>query len=137
MLNSRPILLIEDDQVDVLTIKRIMKEIRIENRLEVVADGEQALAYLRNPDNHRPAIILLDLNMPRMNGIDFIQVLKSDDALKMIPVIVITTSKGEPDIEDCFRLGVAGYMAKPVNYQKFVEIITVVVRYWSLSELPF
>jgi CheY-like chemotaxis protein len=136
MQKTRPILLVEDDQVDALTVKRILREVRIENHLEIVTDGEQALDYLRNADNPRPAFILLDLNMPRMDGIECLQILKNDDNLKSLPVIVITTSKGRHDIEDCFRLGVAGYMVKPIDNQKFVEIVTVINRYWTLSEVP-
>ena len=141
MKNSPRILLVEDDEVDALTVRRILGEIAVGTRavgtrLDIVSDGEQALAFLRNPANPRPDIILLDLNMPRMNGIEFLEIAKSDDDLKMIPVVVVTTSKGGPDIEDSFRLGAAGYMAKPVDYQEFVEIVTLVDRYWTLSELP-
>ena len=136
MRNSRRILLIEDDQVDALTVKRILGELNAGDRLNIVSDGEQALEFLQDSAQPRPSIILLDLNMPRMNGIEFLQIVKNDDSLKVIPVVVVTTSKGGQDITDSFRLGVAGYMTKPVNYQKFVEIITTIDRYWSLSELP-
>ncbi len=136
MKNSRRILLIEDDRVDAITIKRILGELNAGDRLDIVSDGEQALEFLRDPVQHRPSIILLDLNMPRMNGIEFLQLVKNHARLKMIPVIVVTTSNGEQDISDSFRLGAAGYMIKPVDYQKFVEIITTIDRYWSLSELP-
>jgi CheY-like chemotaxis protein len=136
MRNSRRILLIEDDQVDTLTVKRILGELNAGDRLDIVSDGEQALEFLQDPAQPRPSIILLDLNMPRMNGIEFLRVVKNDDSLKVIPVVVVTTSKGGQDIADSFELGVAGYMTKPVDYQKFVEIITTIDRYWSLSELP-
>ncbi len=136
MQNSRRILLIEDDQVDALTVKRILGELNAGDRLDIVNDGEQALEFLQDSAQPRPSIILLDLNMPRMNGIEFLQIVKNDDSLKVIPVVVVTTSKGGQDIADSFDLGVAGYMTKPVDYQKFVEIITSIDRYWSLSELP-
>ena len=136
MINSESILLVEDDQVDALTVKRILKEIKVGNRLDIVKDGEEALAFLRDPENGRPGIIVLDLNMPRMNGIEFLKIAKKDDNLKMIPVVVLTTSKGDQDKIDSFNLGVAGYMIKPVDYQKFVEIVTTIDRYWTLSELP-
>lgn len=136
MKNSRRILLIEDDQVDALTVKRILGELNAGDRLDTVNDGEQALEFLQDAAQPRPSIILLDLNMPRMNGIEFLQIVKNDDSLKVIPVVVVTTSKGGQDIADSFELGVAGYMTKPVDYQKFVEIITTIDRYWSLSELP-
>ena len=136
MRNSESILLVEDDQVDALMVKRVLKEIKIGTRLDIVKDGEEALAFLRDPENGRPGIIVLDLNMPRMNGIEFLKIAKKDDNLKMIPVVVLTTSKGDQDKVDSFNLGVAGYMIKPVDYQKFVEIVTTIDRYWTLSELP-
>ncbi|MDD2620968.1 MAG: response regulator, partial [Syntrophomonadaceae bacterium] len=99
-------------------------------------NGEEALEFLRDDSNVKPAIILLDLNMPRMNGIEFLEVAKEDDAIKKIPVIVLTTSHGEWDRIQSFNLGAAGYMVKPVDYKQFVEVIRVVDLYWTLSELP-
>jgi len=128
--------MVEDDQVDALTVKRVLQEIKVGNQLDIVKDGEEALAYLRDPARGKPGIILLDLNMPRMNGIEFLKIAKKDDKLKMIPVVVLTTSRGEQDKIDSFNLGVAGYMIKPVDYQKFIEIISAIDRYWTLSELP-
>jgi len=93
MKSLRTILLVEDDRVDAMTVKRAMKEINITNPLEIARDGEDALAYLRDERNERPCIILLDLNMPKMNGIEFLNILKQDPVLKRIPVIVLTTSK--------------------------------------------
>jgi len=136
MRNSKPILLVEDDKVDAMTVKRALKEINITNRLDIVNDGEEALAFLRDPKNNNPGIILLDLNMPRMNGIEFLRITKKDETLKKIPVVVITTSKEDQDKIDSFNLGVAGYMIKLVDYQKFVEVIKVIDLYWTLSELP-
>lgn len=136
MRNARSILLVEDDQVDALTVKRVLQQIKVGNRLDIVKDGEEALTFLRDPANGKPGIILLDLNMPRMNGIEFLKIAKKDDNLKMIPVVVLTTSKGDQDKVDSFNLGVAGYMIKPVEYQKFLEILTTIDRYWTLSELP-
>ena len=136
MRNSKPILLIEDDHVDAMTVKRILKEIKVGNRLDIVKDGEEALKFLKDTKTDRPGIILLDLNMPRMNGIEFLEIFIKDENLKMIPVIVLTTSKGDQDIADSFNLGVSGYMIKPVDYHKFVEILTAIDQYWTLSELP-
>ncbi len=136
MRSSKPILLVEDDQVDAMTVKRALKELKITNRLDVVDDGEKALDFLQSSDNERPGIILLDLNMPRMNGIEFLQIAKKDNKLKSIPVVVLTTSKDDQDRVDSFDLGVAGYMVKPVDYQKFVEVVKTIDLYWTLSELP-
>jgi len=136
MRSFKPILLIEDDQVDAMTVKRALKEIKVTNRLDIVNNGEEALTFLKNPENEKPGIILLDLNMPRMNGIEFLKIAKKDDSLKKIPVVVLTTSKEDQDKVDSFNLGVAGYMIKPVDYRKFVEVVKTIDMYWTLSELP-
>ena len=136
MKSAKPILLVEDDRVDVMTIKRALKEINVTNQLHIAGDGEEALALLRDPENENPCIILLDLNMPRMNGLEFLRVAKQDESLKRIPVIVLTTSTEEQDRVDSFNLGVAGYMIKPVDYQQFVEVVKAIDLYWTLSELP-
>ena len=130
------ILLVEDDVVDVMTIQRAFKEINITNPVHVSGNGLEALDYLRNPQHPRPGIILLDLNMPKMNGIEFLQVVKKDNTFKSIPVVVLTTSKAEQDKVESFNLGVAGYMIKPVDYLQFVEVIKTINLYWTLSELP-
>lgn len=137
MMNSKkPILLVEDDKVDAMTVKRSLRDIHVTNRLLLAGNGEDALQYLREPNGDRPCIILLDLNMPKMNGLEFLQVLKQDTILKKIPVIVLTTSKNEQDKLESFRLGVAGYMIKPVDYQQFVEVVRAINLYWTLSEMP-
>ncbi len=136
MRSKKPILLVEDDQVDTMAVKRAFKAIQVTNRLDVTGNGEEALAYLRNSENERPCIILLDLNMPKMNGVEFLRIVKHDEMLKQIPVVVLTTSREEQDKMDSFSLGVAGYMTKPVDYQKFVEVARVIDLYWTLSELP-
>jgi len=136
MRSSEPILLVEDDNVDAMTVRRAFKDVRVTNPLAHVIDGEQALEYLKNESNEKPCVILLDLNMPRMNGTEFLKVVKTDDVVKNIPVVVLTTSKEECDIVESFNLGVAGYIVKPVDYQKFVNAIRIIELYWTLSELP-
>jgi len=136
MRSSKPILLVEDDQVDAMTVKRALKEIKVTNQLDIVGNGEEALSFLRNPENEKPGIILLDLNMPKMNGIEFLKIAKKDKTLKRIPVVVLTTSKEEQDKVNSFNFGVAGYMLKPVDYTKFVEVVRTIDMYWTLSELP-
>ncbi len=136
MRSSNPILLIEDDRVDAMTLKRALKNQKVVNPLVQVSNGEEALEYLRNDDNQTPSFILLDLNMPKMNGVEFLKIVKADETLRNIPVVVLTTSTEERDIAESFKLGAAGYMVKSVDYKKFVETITAIDVYWSLSELP-
>lgn len=132
---SKPILLVEDDKVDIMTIKRALKDIRVRNPLEVAHDGEEGLKYLRNPEKARPCIILLDLNMPRMNGIEFLKEIKSDEDFKRIPVVILTTSKEEEDKMNTFSNGIVGYMLKPVEYQDFIDVVRTIDLYWTLSEI--
>jgi CheY-like chemotaxis protein len=134
-ISNRPILLIEDDDVDILTIRRALKEINVSNPIVTCENGEQALAYLADPASVRPCIILLDLNMPIMNGIEFLQHAKQDARIRAIPVIVLTTSEEEQDKVSSFSLGVAGYMAKPVDYRRFVEMMRSIDLYWTMSEM--
>lgn len=139
MRSNKPILLVEDDRVDAMTVKRALKEIKITNQLIVRKNGEEALEYLHDIWNEKPAIILLDLNMPKMNGIEFLKIAKgneSEDSIKKIPVVVLTTSHEEWDRVESFILGVAGYMVKPVDYKQFVDIVRAIDLYWTLSELP-
>ena len=136
MKNTKPVLLVEDDSIDAMTVRRAFKDLKLANKLTHRINGEEALTYLRGPDMEMPCLILLDLNMPRMNGIEFLKVIKQDDNLKRIPVIVLTTSNEECDVIESFKLCVAGYIVKPVDYKKFVEAIRTIDLYWTLSELP-
>lgn len=135
-VSARPILLIEDDQIDVMTVQRALKELHVTNPLDVAENGHQALARLKSPGDERPCLILLDLNMPIMNGIEFLRIAKNDPELRRIPVVVLTTSEEQRDKMESFDLGVAGYMRKPVDYRQFVETIRSIDTYWTLSELP-
>ncbi|MDQ7798282.1 MAG: response regulator [Candidatus Edwardsbacteria bacterium] len=143
MRNNIPVLLVDDDQVDIMTVQRAFKVNNIVNPLKITGNGREALDYLKqegkykNPDaSPRPGIILLDLNMPIMNGIEFLKIAKADSELRKIPVIVLTTSKEENDRVESFNLSVAGYIIKPVEFEKFVEAVRVLNLYWTLSELP-
>jgi CheY-like chemotaxis protein len=136
MIKNKPILLVEDDMIDAMTVKRALKELNVINPVHSVENGEEALEYLYDNSKENPGIILLDLNMPRMNGIEFLKIAKNDDSLKHIPVVVLTTSLEEMDRIDTFNLGIAGYMVKPVDYKQFVDVIKAIKLYWSLSELP-
>lgn len=134
MDSGRPILLVEDDVVDAMTVKRALKEINVTNHVYVAGNGEEALVWLRNGTEEPPCIIVLDLNMPRMNGIEFLRIVKDDDRLRRIPVVVLTTSKAEQDRFESFDLSVAGYMIKPVDYPQFVDVIRNIKMYWTLSQ---
>lgn len=131
----RPILLLEDDQVDVLTTRRALKEIHVTNPLVVCENGEQGLAWLRDAAEP-PCLVLLDLNMPVMNGIEFLEHVKGDARLRRIPMVVLTTSEEMEDKVRSFDLGIAGYMAKSVDYRRFVEVMRSIDAYWTFSGQP-
>ena len=133
-ISNKPILLVEDDIVDVMTIRRALKELHVLNPVLHMEHGEAALAHLHQGE--RPCIILLDLNMPVMNGIEFLQAIKQDVQFRSIPVVMLTTSEEQKDKVRSFDLGVAGYMAKPVDYRQFVTMIRSIDMYWTISEMP-
>jgi CheY-like chemotaxis protein len=136
MQKPKPILLVEDDSVDAMTVKRAMRDLQVSHSVIHSVNGEEAMKYLTSPDTEKPFVILLDLNMPKMNGIEFLKAMKTYPELKTIPVVVLTTSREQRDILDSFELGASGYMVKPVDYSKFVEILRRIFIYWNSSELP-
>ena len=136
MRNSNPVLLVEDDTIDTMTVRRAFRDLKLTNPLAHATNGEEALKYLQNPENPRPCVILLDLNMPKMNGIEFMRVVKADAALRKLPIIVLTTSRDDRDIVESYKLSAAGYIVKPVDYKKFVEAIKTIDVYWTISEMP-
>jgi CheY-like chemotaxis protein len=134
MLN---ILLVEDDQVDVMNVKRAFDRNRIANPLYIAEDGIRALETLRSSEMPRDRrMVLLDLNMPRMNGIEFLKELRADPDLHMTPVVVLTTSDDERDKINAYNLNVAGYLLKPVTFGNFVEVMAALNKYWTLVEFP-
>lgn len=136
MRENKPILLVEDDEVDVLTVQRALRDLKVANPLRIAGNGEEALEILRDPEEPRPTIILLDLNMPRMTGLEFLRIARKEKCIRGIPVVVLTTSRQDKDIMEGFELAVAGYMVKPVDYRKFVDVMKAIDHYWTLSELP-
>ncbi len=132
----KPILLVEDDTVDAMTVKKAFGYLHVRNKLAHVTNGEDALEYLRNKDNDTPQIILLDLNMPRMGGVEFMKITKADNELRKIPVIILTTSKAEQDRVKAFNLGVAGYIIKPVDHKNFMLMMEKIHQYWELTLFP-
>jgi CheY-like chemotaxis protein len=134
MLN---ILLVEDDEVDVMNVRRAFKKNNICNPLWVAENGMEGLEMLRGSDMPRDRrLILLDLNMPRMNGIEFLRQLRADPELRLTPVVVLTTSDDERDRVDAYNLNVSGYILKPVTLTNFVEAMATLNKYWSLVEMP-
>ena len=136
MRSSKPILLIEDDRLDAMMVARALDELKVTNELVHKTNGKEALDYLTDEANKKPCFILLDLNMPKTNGVDFLRIAKADEALKRVPIVVLTSSTEEQDVIETFKLSVAGYIVKPMDYVKFVEAIRTLALYWTLSELP-
>lgn len=134
------ILLVEDDEVDIMNVRRSMRQLHLCNHLAVANDGVEALAMLRGTDGYqplqRPLLVLLDINMPRMNGIEFLQCIRRDPALQDLSVVVLTTSDEERDIVEAYRLHVAGYMLKPVDPHGFFAQMQSINTYWKLCEFP-
>ena len=134
MLN---VLVVDDDEVDVMNVQRAFKQNNIANPLYFAANGVEALQMLRNnvlPKENR--LILLDLNMPKMNGIEFLRALRADPALAPITVVVLTTSNETRDLTDAYKLNVAGYLTKPVTFTNFLDVMATLNKYWMLMELP-
>ncbi len=141
MKEAIKILLVEDDDIDTENVIRAFKKNKMINPLFTVDNGENALAFLRHEEPYtdpkefpRPGLILLDINMPIMNGIEFLRIVKADDNLKSIPVVVLTTSHEESDRVESFKLSVAGYIVKPVEFEDFVKAVKTIKVYWTLSE---
>jgi CheY-like chemotaxis protein len=131
------ILLVEDDEIDVMNVRRAFEQGHILNPLYVASDGIEALEMLRKgevPKERR--LVLLDINMPRMNGIEFLRELRKDPNLSATKVVVLTTSKNEQDVIEAHNLNVAGYLVKPVTFTNFCELMVALNKYWSLVEFP-
>ncbi|MEO0867702.1 MAG: response regulator [Cyanobacteria bacterium J06642_11] len=134
------ILLVEDDIVDVMNVQRAFKRTNITNPLFIAGNGLEALELLRGMGEvdipKQRLLILLDINMPKMNGIEFLRELRSDAYLRHIPVIVLTTSDEDRDRFEAYQLNVAGYILKPVTFPNFAEVMAALNRYWTLCEMP-
>jgi len=137
MKDSMPILLVEDDRIDVMMFKRALGDLKITNPLIHLTDCKEALEYLKNEDNEKPWVVLADLNTPQMSGLEFLTAVKANDALKQIIIIILSGSDDEEDIAESFRLGAAGYIVKPPDYNKLIEMIRTIHAYWTLSKLPY
>jgi CheY-like chemotaxis protein len=129
MPNSKPILLVEDDDVDVMVVKRTLRDLGVTADLVCTGGGEEALAYLADGSHHMPCVILLDLNMPKMDGFEFLTVVKADETLKNIPVVVVTTSADKHDRAESFERGAAAYVVKCLDYAAFRETFKTIEPY--------
>ncbi|RMG67690.1 MAG: response regulator [Nitrospirae bacterium] len=144
MLQKKPILLVEDDQNDVMLIKRAFNKCGLINPVYSVSNGEEAVKYLeaRPPYDDRgtyplPVLILLDLKMPRMNGFEFLKWIRSHPDFKKMIVVVLTSSKESPDVNRAYELGANSYLVKPVQFSDLMNLVKELHLYWLiLNELP-
>lgn len=135
--NEIAILLVEDDEVDVMNVKRAFKKNNILNPLHLANNGIAALEMLRSENlSPRPQIILLDINMPKMNGIEFLEEIRKDPELKSLSVFVLTTSNEDEDRVSAYKHNVAGYIIKPVGVESFLNAMASLKLYWKLIEFP-
>ncbi|MCH4552867.1 response regulator [Aestuariibaculum lutulentum] len=134
MNNVLNILLIEDDAIEVMKLNRAISSLNLNHNIIEAHNGEDALIFLEQKNN-LPDIILLDLNMPKINGIEFLTILKNNDVLRYVPTIVLTTSSNQKDLLECYKIGIAGYVLKPLKYDEYVLKIESLLKYWSMNEL--
>ncbi len=134
MSKSLNILLIEDDTIEVMKFNRVLKSLQLNHKIIEANNGEEALKILQFKENI-PDIIVLDLNMPKLNGLEFLAILKDNDVLKYIPAIILTTSSNHKDVLECYKIGIAGYILKPLKYEEYVSSIKRLLDYWRCNEL--
>jgi CheY-like chemotaxis protein len=140
-LTERPILLVDDNPDDIMIAKRAIKECDIRNKVYVTHDGDEAIQFLRKEGNYKDVptlgLVILDLNMPKVDGFEVLETIKGDDRLKSIPIIVLTSSSRPEDIERAYQLGCNSFIVKPLSFEDFIEAMMEIKRYWlSLSKLP-
>ncbi len=139
--NEIRILLVEDNEGDILLTLEALKEARIGNEVDVVKDGDKAIQFLKKEkefkDARTPELILLDINLPRMDGFEVLSIIKNDDSLSVIPVIMLTTSDSEKDILECYQHHANCYITKPVNFENFMNVIQTIKDFWiNIVKLP-
>lgn len=131
-------LLVEDDEVDVMNVKRAFEKNKISNPLHIARDGLEALEILKRKPKieNYPNVVLLDLRMPKMDGIEFLRKVREDEELKKLIVIVLTTSDDDRDVVSAYDFNVAGYIVKPITFDKFIQTMATINLYWTLSKVP-
>jgi CheY-like chemotaxis protein len=135
------IMLVDDDEVDCMNVQRAFKKSNIQNPLKIAHNGVEALDMLRGTNGAEkitpiPRIILLDINMPKMNGLEFLKEMRSDPELKNISVFVMTTSNDDKDRFEAYNYNVAGYIIKPISFESFVSAVSILNNFWQLCEQP-
>jgi len=128
------ILFIEDDTIELMKFKRVIDSLKYNHEIIEAHNGFDAIQVLTTR-GIIPDIIILDLNMPKVNGIEFLSILKNDEKLKYIPAIILSTSNNHKDIYECYKIGIAGYIVKPLKYDDYVSKIQKIIEYWSSNEL--
>jgi CheY-like chemotaxis protein len=143
MNELKTILLAEDNPNDVELTMAALSDLNLANDIVAVKDGVEAMEYLRYEGKHsqrkkgNPAVILLDIKMPRMDGIEVLQIIRNDQALKLIPVVMLTSSREEPDLKKCYEFGSNAYVVKPVDFKDFMMAVKNLGIFWALiNELP-
>ncbi|MDX1315455.1 MAG: response regulator [Eudoraea sp.] len=128
------ILFIEDDLIETMKFQRIISKMRLTHKIREAKNGEEALLELKNSPR-LPDLILLDLNMPRMSGLEFLKILKEDEVLRYLPTVVLTTSENQADLLEAYRIGIAGYVIKPLKPEDYEDKLRKVLEYWDINEL--
>lgn len=128
------ILLIEDNSIEIMKMKRTVSFLKLDHTINEAKNVDEALEFL-DDQTKTPDIILLDLNMPKISGIEFLSILKNDENLKYIPTVILTTSNNQKDITECYTIGISGYILKPLKYEDYIKKIQRTLAYWSTNEL--
>lgn len=135
MLNNKAIILIEDDQVDVMSFKRCLKNLEIENSLYIFQNGHDFIEFTKQNSQIPIGIVFLDLNTPKLSGLEFLKLIKENEELKLIPIIIVSTSIEENDVKEAYLLGIRGYITKSVNNEDFFEHVELCFNYWDKQNL--
>ena len=136
VLQETEILLVEDNDEDLELTLRALKQHRLANRIHVARDGAEALEFFRKPGSQLPKVVLLDLKLPKVSGLEVLQAIRADERTRALPVVVLTSSREEPDVRRCYDLGVNSYIVKPVDFDAFVKAVAEVGLYWLLLNQP-
>ncbi|PVX23105.1 MAG: response regulator [Candidatus Bathyarchaeum sp.] len=140
-MTERPILLVDDSPDDIMIAKRAFAKCEIRNKVYVTEDGEEAIHFVRKEGRFKDAptagLVMLDLNMPKVDGFEVLKIIKGDEKLKIIPIIVLTSSSRSEDIDLAYKLGANSFIVKPAAFEDFIEAVMEIKRYWlNLSKLP-